>query len=467
MPMDEGMPVVYGDLVRRGLVPHRDFQTLYGPGMPWLVAAAYMVFGTSVETERAVGVIVRLALVAGVAVFAERWGTRIAILSGLISAVLMMPLAVYASAAAAAVACSVWSTLAVARGGGRIHHVIGGALAGAAIVLRPDYAAAAIAPAFILLRASSRRSRFAYVGGLILGLVPLALHAQSATPAALIDNLITDALRAVPSRRLPLPPANGEQALLLALIVCCVLWALWSGRGSARADVGESQRARELGAYGLVTAFLIPQVLQRADAPHVAIAACAAAPLFVIAIGQLSRVFRPARRLAGLGIAAAALFYITALVGTAVPRLHGSIDDQLVYRQARSYPDDAVHARQLRALIATADTYARPGMRLFIGPADLTRAKYNDTILYFLFPDLVPATYYLEMEPLTANRAGSRLASDIASADVLVLTSRWDGWDEPNESSLRGSEEPMRVVAERFRLVSREGEYALFVRRAD
>ncbi|MGH2684531.1 MAG: hypothetical protein ACRDJP_03585, partial [Actinomycetota bacterium] len=65
-------------------------------------------------------------------------------------------------------------------------------------------------------------------------------------------------------------------------------------------------------------------------------------------------------------------------------------------------------------------------------------------------PDLVPGTYYIEMDPGVANRKGSRLADDVASSDVVVLSTVWDDWDEPNDSGEPGSDEPNRVLRERF-----------------
>jgi hypothetical protein len=96
---------------------------------------------------------------------------------------------------------------------------------------------------------------------------------------------------------------------------------------------------------------------------------------------------------------------------------------------------------------------SKPGERLLVGPADLSRTIYSDAVFYHLFPDLVPATYFIEMDPGLADDAGSRLAGDVASADWVLLTNFWTGWYEPNASSRFGSDAPNRVVANRFCLV--------------
>ena len=39
-----------------------------------------------------------------------------------------------------------------------------------------------------------------------------------------------------------------------------------------------------------------------------------------------------------------------------------------------------------------------------------------------MFPELTPATYFIEMDPGLANAPGSRLADDLLSADWVILT---------------------------------------------
>jgi hypothetical protein len=94
-----------------------------------------------------------------------------------------------------------------------------------------------------------------------------------------------------------------------------------------------------------------------------------------------------------------------------------------------------------------------PGERLLVGPADLSRTIYSDVAFYFLFPELAPATYFIEMDPGLADREGSSLAADVASADWVLLTNFWTGWYEPNASSEFGSDAPNQVVANQFCLV--------------
>ena len=69
-------------------------------------------------------------------------------------------------------------------------------------------------------------------------------------------------------------------------------------------------------------------------------------------------------------------------------------------------------------------------------------------------PWLEPASYFLEMNPFSANRPNSRLAADIATADWLLLDKRWDRPTEPNLSAHEGSDLPNQIVRDRFVEVS-------------
>ena len=104
----------------------------------------------------------------------------------------------------------------------------------------------------------------------------------------------------------------------------------------------------------------------------------------------------------------------------------------------------------LQAAIDDLDAMAEPGDRLFVGPLDLRRTWYSDTVLYWMFPELEPATYFMELDPGLANEEGSGLAEDVASADWVLLTGLWDGWYEPNDSIEYGSDEANQVLRDSF-----------------
>ena len=122
-------------------------------------------------------------------------------------------------------------------------------------------------------------------------------------------------------------------------------------------------------------------------------------------------------------------------------------NSHLIERNGRTFyygkPDRAAAAN---AVIAEAARLTEPGDRLFVGPKNLRKTPYSDAYLYYMLPELDPATHYIEMDPGVANAEGSGLADDLASADIAILSSIWDDWDEPNDSRDIGSAEAERVL---------------------
>ena len=104
----------------------------------------------------------------------------------------------------------------------------------------------------------------------------------------------------------------------------------------------------------------------------------------------------------------------------------------------------------MQAAVDEVAALAEPGDRLLVGPNDLRRTWYSDVFIYWLLPELEPATYYIEMDPGLANAEGSSLAADVASADWVILTGLWDGWLEPNASMEYGSDAPNQVLRDEF-----------------
>jgi hypothetical protein len=159
----------------------------------------------------------------------------------------------------------------------------------------------------------------------------------------------------------------------------------------------------------------------------------------------------------------AQLIYIRDQVWRAfVPR---NDDATFVVHAGRQFP---IASKQLAAftqeVIHQLERLASPGQRLFVGPSDLRRTNSNCSFFYHLFPELPPATYFIEMNPFSANRPGSRLAADIESADWLILDHRWNQWTEPNASQEYGSEAPEKAIVKHFRLEVKVGDYDLFRR---
>jgi len=108
-------------------------------------------------------------------------------------------------------------------------------------------------------------------------------------------------------------------------------------------------------------------------------------------------------------------------------------------------------------LIPAVDSIARPGDRLFVGPTDLRRTVTSEAWLYHLFPEYAPGTRYIEMDPGVANARGSGLAHDLRRSDLVILSSIWHNWHEPNDSTKAGSPAAARVLEKDFCVVGKYG----------
>ena len=63
-PMEEGFMLVFPEQLLEGDIPNRDYLHLYGPGSIWTIAAFFKVFGVSLWTERVVGLLQLVGLIA-------------------------------------------------------------------------------------------------------------------------------------------------------------------------------------------------------------------------------------------------------------------------------------------------------------------------------------------------------------------------------------------------------------------
>lgn len=458
-PQDEGTLLLYADGVGHGAVANRDFQTFYGPGTSWLLGGLFLVTGPGIVVERLLWLALECGLLLLVMRVAMRWGPREAAVAGAIAALSLVQLPPYASPWLAAVTLLVASLVVTTSVPGRVgppwRFALAGLLAALALTFRLDLAPAAALTAIPLVLRRGHLTAW-YASGVVVGLVPLAVHVLAASPAAVVQNVVIDAvLRQSAGRHLPIPPPDPATAIHLLVVTLAVAVGVAASVVAHRRAPG-TPLTRLLLALTALSAGLLPEMFQRADAVHVYYAACVCVATLPVSISVLvhdrglrtPRMLAPAASLAIL----AATFLAPISQGRPV-----SNDGRQFFVSPAEYSDTT-------AVIADVDRIARPGERLFVGPVDMRRTNYTATFLYFLLPRLVPSTYFLEMEPLTANRADSRLATDVASADVLVLTSEWDAWNEPNASMRPGSDAPNRAVARLFCLRATDGVYRVYTR---
>jgi hypothetical protein len=409
-PMDEGAVLAYAMRILDGDVPVRDFQTFYGPLNPWLVAGVFTVFGPSLIAERAVGLAYRLVLAGAVLYLVRRRGPGAIACAGLVVAVLM-----------------------------RFDWILAAALASVPYVW-----------------AGSWRDRRRLAFGFALGAGAYVPYLAVVGPSKV--RLMLEQLRATePGRHLPLPQWNYFPGDLLALTLAAT--ALLFVLGVLRRRTGEG---RTFLAGGLLGVAMLPSVFARADGVHVVVAAAvplalmaSAAPVLVEEVRPVLARVRPQLRV--LVLAAAGLFALSLVVPWLRDERYTPLlntDDLQAYtvsHDGRSFrlANDAT-VQTAEAALRRTDTLTKPGDRVFVGPVDLRRTNYADSFLYYLLPRLRPASYYMELNPHTANRPGSGLAEQLRQADVLVLTTAYDLWFERNSSREYGSALPNRLVREQF-----------------
>lgn len=480
--MDEGSLLVYPELILEGRVPHRDFESVYGPGNLWVLSGVYAIAGPSLAVERSVGLLYRVAIVLAMFALARSWGLVLAAAAGFLSAVALLPVLGLAAlpwvGGVALATTGLWlGSTGIGRSSpSRLPIVAGGLLASLSLTFRPDLLGAVGASGVVVFLSLAQDRRRDYMVGAGLGVVPWIVHVLVATPSGVVNGMLLAGLQQASGRRLPLPALSSEVGRLFLLTAASTAFLLATAGIVVWRERSDRRRARILLAAALFTAGLTPQLLYRADDVHVAYVASVALALLPVGLFVAGRRLLPG--LSATALSASVVVLSVAAVALASPswtvrqlaaetRWLLDREDRLrtmVRHHGRALPVHPGLAPSLEQMLEEVDARTSPGDRVFVGPADLRFTYYNDTVLYYLLPQLEPATYFLEMSPGRANRPGSRLASDLASARLAVLTHLYDGWNEPNQSSVAGSSEPMRVLHERFCLVEQFGPWELWER---
>ena len=489
--------LVFPELVLEGMVPNRDFLHLYGPGSLWVLAALYGVLGTTLEVQRAVGFLQLAGIVFGVLALLRPWGWRLAVLGATAAAVVILPPTGFTAMAwVGAVALGLWSVVAgLAALPGSVDPsgdqngppsgprrpegttkrvVLAGLLGAAALLYRPDLVVAVVGAGIVIGLGLAGRDRIRYAVAFVAGCATFLVHVALAGPGNVIRGMLYEPvvqLRA--GRSLPLPPTwddldgflqragrldeppwplpspESPQQLFVwlgALVVAAALLLL--------AGVLRFRRTgdRHLLAMAVFAAGLLPQAMQRPDSTHLAWVSCVGFGLLPAALVEL----RPlGRRPLAAGLVPLLLLlwvlphftfrsYADAVAqGFGVrPRNVGVMErGGRIFYYGRQ---DAVAA--VGELLEHVEEVSEPGDRLFVGTGDLRKTPYSEAFLYYLLPELVPGTRFIEMDPGVANGDGSGMAQDLAASDVVILSSIRDDWNEPNDSRLLGSTESTEVL---------------------
>ena len=480
-PQDEGLLLAYPSLLLKGWVPNRGFESVYGTVNLWVLAGSFKLLGASVAVERMVGLAYRLVVIGSLMTLAvRRRGPGAALCAGVTSIVIMAGTIGLAAFGWIAGVAFVGLGLALADVGlatGRRRWTVAsaGLCFGLALGCRLDLVVAVglLLAVIVLLRPTSR---VPLAAGLLVGLVPLALNLVQAGPAAVLrQQVLTPIFVTGPSRRLPLGTLGWQSVILLVLCGGIGVALLVFGAREVRRDRSQWNGILMM-ATGLLDLGLIPEAVQRSDMAHLALVACWVVPSAVLLPPLIwanrKRRETPVTVFNALPPAVALVGLL--LIGSSSGRIYWSslpvvgtpASEFVVAHGDRSVPVPSAESRaELEQLLAAVDAHSRNGQRLFVGPMDLSTAGYADTYLYYLLPELPPATRYLEMDPGVSNGAGSTLASELRSADLLILNSAYDNFPDADPSTRHGSQAPNQVVNSYFEPVASAGTWTLYDRR--
>jgi hypothetical protein len=509
-PMEEGFMLAFPEQILQGRFPHRDFLHLYGPGSLYVLAAVYKVFGVDLTVERLVGLAQHAAVAFGMFALLRPFGRRIATVSSLVTIlVLIGPGGLSAMAWNGALGLGVCA-LAVATAAARRDDepaarrllALAGVLGGAALLYRPDMVLAVGLGLGAVWWGLDRPRRRPLMLGLVLTCLLYVPHLLVSGVGASIQGMFLEPVFELrDGRALPVPPSWGAidgflqragtfrpegwalpmPALshqihlwfwLVPLSILVNLVAAWRLRRRAPG----SPRALVLWPAALFGAALLPQAMQRPDTTHLAWVTGITFALMVPAIASLVEEVRPsAPRWAGLAAACGTLAVIFVVVIPFYPARtyvdltmlslgRDRFGTPITNEDRTFYFGDPQGAAEAQRVVDRLAAESRPGESLIAGPVDLSRTNYNDSFFYYLFPELVPGTRYIEMDPGIANTEGSGLADELRANDWLILSRSSDLWNEPNDSVIPGSQEPNQVVRDQYCMVEDAGSFQLLRR---
>ena len=497
-PMEEGFMLVFPERLLEGDIPNKDFLHLYGPGSIWVIAALFKIAGISIWTARVFGFLQLVGLIAGTTYVGYRWGRWPAAVGGVVTAIIIIPpIGVTALAWVGGVALALWAVILAVRvfdagHTGRRTLFVAGLVAGFALLFRPDLIVAlGLSLGALLVWALDWDKRRQLVLGLVAGCSPYLVHLLLAGPGNAITGMVTEPVFDLrPGRKLPFPPPTdhftsflnrayslrefpwplpaADQPMQIAVwfwilaAVCVALVVM-----GVQAKRAGSPHGWRLVALGLLAFGLLPQAIQRSDTAHLSWVSCVPfglLPAFVAETVGRRRAAAPAGSvLSRPFVPKVAVLAPLALMLIFPHFTYRWYADYVVQSTGRDRPVWGIEHRGRffyygRADVAAAaeellddvERVSEPGQRLIVGTGDLRKTPYSEAYLYFMLPQLEPGTHYIEMDPGVANAEDSGLADELRASDVVILSTVYDDWDEPNTSRDLGSDEPNEVLAEEY-----------------
>jgi hypothetical protein len=267
--MDDGSLLLYPELILKGWLPYRDFETFYGPANAYLLAGVYAVFQPGIFVARTVGLVYHLTILAAIFCIVRPRGKALALGSVFIAHFFLLLTGLAPFPWIGGLACALWSLfLAAARPSSR-QILFAGLLAAVALLYRPDLTPALVLAAGLLIFFQPGRIRWNYLIGLGLGLLPMLFLICTAGFRNIFDNIfLYPVIFTNPARKLPWSSLQPYVIYLLALHVIATVNNVFAGFLALRKDRGLWSN-RLFAAAAIFSLGTTHQALQRMDSGHV------------------------------------------------------------------------------------------------------------------------------------------------------------------------------------------------------
>lgn len=480
---DEGITLTAGLRVLHGQVPYRDFYFIYGPALPYLLAALFRIFGPSVFVAFLFDLTLKSLLCASFFTLVRHYCSRViaALFTALLIAwIFTLQLEVEAVTPVSLLSlCTIWLMLPVfTRAVAPARFLAVGLLAGLTSLFRPDAGIALLFMVLLLLlvagvarRWSGQASAPRYVAcgiAAIAGFVPLvgaallAYRAIAPWHGLYFDLLYYPAHYFRVSRGLPLlhrPDLGliGELTVLLPGATGVLAWwaafHLWRRRSDPRSAVAPAMGAIGcLCSFGLLAAVMYVKGLVRIDLWENYLALVPTLVLLAVLLQYRAAFGSLFRTVVYALVVFCALATLRFAEHTArVARDQKSLLAAWLIRprsQAPLPPDtgwcelkspatehlcflvDPDHIHTIEFLLAN----TRPSDTLYVGLRHHDRVYANDNITYFA-SGLLPATRWSHMDPHLQNTRAIQLEmiGELASRKppYVVLDSEFEAFNEP------------------------------------
>lgn len=457
---DEGILLLYPSLISENIFPIKDFSVTYPPGNYFLLSFIYNIFGSNVIVERFVGSLYVLLVLAASYMLGTTQSKYVAILSttsSLVSLILFQSIgpayAFFISSANLLFLTYLNIRLLENKKPNIFLRICIGLSSATLFYFRQDYALIGFVVSVHFLFFEKSAKNFAiYFASFFVSLLPLLYLLIEAGFQNSINDLILNVLRISPGRVIPLKISIILVAMisLAAIDFLVSLYLIINKKNVPRKTVYVSI------ALSFITLLSMPSAFQRSDVHHLAYVLATVFPVTIVNISNFlnfikgSRIYsyvdRNIKIYSSIFYMLLFFFFIWSL--TNLPKyktqlVYSRDHDRFIYLEEHK----AANVNSIIARISSINTH---NCQIFVGPEDLSRTIYNYTYIYFLLPNCKPTTTFLELNPGVANRANSGLPDHIAQAHILVLTTEFKSWIEPNLSGVSGDPISNKVVSNFF-----------------